>query len=419
MAQPYDYSIQVPNPTNQVVGALQASQGIQAMRAQKDAAAASKQIQSELLALSKNPTSGGVIQLITKYPQLSEQFKGTLDALDSKEKDARISQASQVYAAMQSGQYDVAREYLIEQAEGYKNAGRDKDAKAMEDMAKFIEMDPKSAMTSTGVMLAATMGDKFAETFTKLEQSRREQSLEGATLTEAQAKAEKAAIDSSFAEAQSVMDLQKKGWDIYKIQEDTKIAKENSKIAAMRADLARESNELRRAQLETKLNDAMRKRDEEVRTKAADVESARGNIDNMLNTLDRIAQSPLGVIENATGPVDQWTPTIRQSTADFQELVKNLDAQAFLAQIPNIKGMGALSNAEGEKLAAALQNFSLRQSPQQLIKNVREAQRLITKARENISTRYGAPETIPDTPDVQTGPEDIDSLIQQYAPDVP
>ena len=79
-----------------------------------------------------------------------------------------------------------------------------------------------------------------------------------------------------------------------------------------------------------------------------------------------------------------------------------------------MKGLGALSDAEGKKLSAALQNFSLRQSPERLMENVREAQRLLLKARENVARRYGVPETVPDTPASQPTPEEINELLQQY-----
>lgn len=419
MAQPYDYRLNIPNPSEQISGALQATQGIQAFKAQKQAQVAQQQLQADLAKLAQQPTTAGVSQMMVKYPQLSEHFKRTFDVLDKQEKDARVGQASQVYAALQTGENDLAIQTLKDQAEGYRAAGRDKDAQAMDTMAQLIELNPDMAKTTTGLFLASAMGsEKFTDTFTALESNRRKQALEESDLTEAQAKAQKAAVDAGFAESQAVMDLQKKGWDIYKIQEDVNIAKENSRIAALKAQLAREANDLKRQQLETKLAEMERKRDEEVNNKVADVEASRMNIDNMITTLDRISNTPMDVIENATGPISTRLPTTRQSTADFEELITNLDAQTFLAQVPNLKGLGALSDAEGKKLTAALQNFSLRQSPERLLANVKEAQRLMLKARQNIADRYGVPETIPDTPEVQTTGDDIDALIQQYAPGV-
>jgi hypothetical protein len=84
--------------------------------------------------------------------------------------------------------------------------------------------------------------------------------------------------------------------------------------------------------------------------------------------------------------------------------------------------MGQLSNAEGEKLQSALQSLSLKQSPERLMENIREAQRLMLKARGNIEARYGAAPSVPDTPAARTAApvapgapvRSVDDLVRQY-----
>ena len=146
------------------------------------------------------------------------------------------------------------------------------------------------------------------------------------------------------------------------------------------------------------------------------VENARFNIDTLLNTADRIIGTPRGVVESATGPISSRMPTLSQDTADFESLIENLDAQAFLSQIPQMKGTGALSENEGKKLAAALQSLSLKQSPGQLVGNVKEMQRLMLKARKNLADKFGMPENVPDTPAAaqSTSAADIDALVKKY-----
>jgi len=257
-------------------------------------------------------------------------------------------------------------------------------------------------------------GDKIIEGALKLTAERRAEEKAPFELTETQAKAKKAAVDAKFAESNAAIDLQKKGWDITKVQEDIKIARENSRIAALNANLSREGNALKRQELGLKLDEMKSKRDDAVRAKVADVESARGFMDNMMNTADRVLNTPIGVVESATGPISSRLITTSADTADFEALVETLGSQAFLAQIPNIKGMGNLSNAEGEKLQASLQNLSLKQSPKRLIENVREAQRLILKARKNVADRYGVPESAPDTPEAMPSSGEIDALLKKY-----
>jgi len=431
MAQPFNYMLNVPDPTQSVMGGVQNALNISNMMSQRNLAEqqalalqkareTQAQMDSDLGALSQNPTPSALASMMVKYPSLSENFKKTYDVLSSEQKDSRIKQASQVYAAMQAGKPEVAQQLLLEQAAAARNAGMEQDAQAAETVAELVKLNPATAETSTGLLLASAMGpDKFAETFTKLQGERREAELQPSKLTESQAKAQKAAVEAKFAESGAALDLQKKGWDITKIQEDIKISKQNAGIAALNAQISREGNQIKREENQLKLQDLVQKRDSAVREKAADLEAARANMDNMLNTADRILKTPVGVVGSATGPVYSRMPTLRQDTADFEALVETLGSQSFLAQIPNIKGMGALSNAEGEKLQAALQNFSLKQSPERLLENVKEAQRLVMKARKNMTARSGLPETIPDTPDVRTLGGDIDALVRKYTGGTP
>lgn len=199
---------------------------------------------------------------------------------------------------------------------------------------------------------------------------------------------------------QASIDLRKQELELNKQQKQL-----DTQLKVLEAQMRKEDNDLKKQDLQLKIEDqkqkivdAEKQRQTASNEKVAGLESARSNLDNMLNTLARVESTPLDTFEAATGPIDQRLPTLSQDTADFEELVGTLGSQAFLSQIPLIKGMGQLSNAEGEKLQSALQNFSLRQSPERLKENLAEARRLLTKARANIAKQYGAEETKPDTP---------------------
>jgi hypothetical protein len=117
-----------------------------------------------------------------------------------------------------------------------------------------------------------------------------------------------------------------------------------------------------------------------------------------VNTATQVLNTPIEIIRSATGPVASRLPTFKQPVADFEALVETLGSQVFIAQIPKIKGTGSLTEKEGDKLQASLQNLSLKQSPEQLIKNVTESVRLLEKARANAAARAGLPSTPRDVP---------------------
>lgn len=444
MAQPSSYIMDVRNPFEQsLAGVQQALQISGAMRerefmdqrgrllqAQEAAAGAEANLktaeldrqrafQTDVGAIAANPTPSALASLIVKYPEYGEKLKTAYGSLSEEQKNAKVGQASQVYAALRAGKPDIAQNLLSTQIEALKNSGMEQDAKNLQTLSDLIEVSPETATTSTGLFLASAMGaDKFTENFTKLEGERRAQAKEGAELSEAQAKAQKAATEAKFAESNAVMDITKKGWDITKLQEDIAIAKENARIAAAQLALTREGNALKRQELGLKVDEMKQKREETVRTKVADLEGARASIDNLLNTADRVLATPIGVVKSATGPVSSRLPTVSAETANFEELLSTLGSQAFLAQVPMMKGLGALSNAEGAKLESALQSLSLRQSPDRLIANIREAQRIMLKARKTLADRYGLPDTVPDTPAAASqggaGSPNVDDIVKKY-----
>lgn len=426
MVAPNNYMLNIPDPTQSVMQGVQSGfnlvNTIQQQKANEAALAMKqaeqvriKQMNQDIGLVSSNPTPTGIASLMTKYPQMSEQFKLTYDVLSNEQQKQHVNVSSQVYAALNANKPEIAQQVLAEKAAAYRNSGDEETAKGYDVFSQLIKESPQLATTTAGMFLANAMGvDKFGETFTKMETERRERNLDPSKMTEAEAKAAKEATAAKFAESQAALDLQKKGWDIRKIQEDISIAKQNSKIAAINAQLAREDNQIKRDRLTMDLDKFTRERNDYVNTKAADVESARMNMDNMLNQADRILKVPNAVMRAAMGGIDASFPTFQEDVLDFESTLETLKSQAFLAQIPNIKGMGALSNAEGEKLQAALQNLSLKQSPEQLTKNVQEAQRLILKARGNISKKYGVPESVPDTPDAQPSAQELDAILKQY-----
>jgi hypothetical protein len=333
------------------------------------------------------------LNMIAKYPQFREAFGDVRKGVNEEQLKNEFTQGFEISNALENNAPEVAMQRVQTIIQAKKNAG--KPTKIYEDVFSALESgNIKGAQAGVNLALTALDPDRFTKSVTAKTTAEKAPS----EVTEAQAKAQSAAVAAKFAESNAVTDLTKKGWDITKVQEDIKIAKENARIAALNAATARETNVLKRQENELKLQDMIEKRDATVRQVAAEVESQRGDMDNFLNTANRIKQTPREVINSATGPVTSRLPTLGQQTADFEGLVETLGAQSFISQIPKIKGTGALSEKEGDKLQASLQNLSLKQSPDRLIENVNESIRLIEKARKTLSLRSGLPDTPMDIP---------------------
>lgn len=412
--QPINYTQQVADPFKSAAQGYQLGATIRTDQAQLAEAQAKREatlrMQQDLGALSANPNATGAdyAAVMTRYPALSEQLGRSWGALNAAQQQGKLEHGTQAYAALQSGRTDIAEKLFRDRAEAARNSGAEEEAKQAETMADLIKLNPDTARTSIALSLASNMGpDKFAETFGKLGQEQRAADKAPVELDKLKSDAAAAASDAEtkrvqakYADSTAILDLQKKGWDIKKVEADIDIAKQNSRIAAMNAAVAREGNDLKRQELQLKLEEARTARDNKVREKVATAESGASSIDNMLNTIERIKTNPQ--LDNVVGSLEGRMPgaasLLDDEESDAIALIETLGSQAFLAQIPNIKGMGALSNAEGEKLQSALQNLGRAQSEKQFRSNLDEAARLLKKGRESISRSTGVPLGKPDTP---------------------
>jgi hypothetical protein len=236
----------------------------------------------------------------------------------------------------------------------------------------------------------------------------------------------RAQLQEQRAASQDIRQAEMQGWNIAKIQSDIDIAKQNARIAAINAQIGRESNAIKIRELQLKLQETEQKRDESVRAKLTEASTAAAQSDNLLNTVEKALKmstagkdksgKPIftGTITSATGPVSSRMPTISQDVADFEETIDTLGSQITMSRIGEMKG--ALSDKDLATLKSSLQSLSLRQSPQRLVENLVEIQRLTQKARKNTMDKFGAPASlsIPDTPAAEPSPTEIDSILKKY-----
>lgn len=427
MVSPIDYSgaFGGVDPLASFTQAAQAGVGIRNMQLQQtqleQQQAQQKQLQADMAALSANPTPQAIAQMAVKYPQLSEQFKRSYDMLDSAQQQSRLNASVPIFAAIQSGRNDLAAQQLRDRATALTNAGQDGEAKQISAMADLVEQHPETARLTIGTLLASTMGpDKFAETFGKLGAEQRAQEQAPGALRKVNADASAAEADATtkgvqakYAEPTVLKDLEQKGWNIENIKSEIGYRKEANRIAAMNAAANRESNDLKRQELGLKIQETQQALADKARAKVADVESATSTIDNLINTVDRIKKNP--ALNDVLGSIEGRLPSVMSDNgADAIALIDTLGSQAFMSQIPAMKGTGALSEKEGEKLQSSLQNLSRTQSERQFRDNLDEVQRLMLKARKNVEMRYGVKAAPPDTPAVQSTPEQINALVSKY-----
>lgn len=120
-------------------------------------------------------------------------------------------------------------------------------------------------------------------------------------------------------------------------------------------------------------------------------QSAPGDIaklEDTMATIERMAKLPART--QATG-WEARLPTLMPRTRDYEVALDQLKGQQFLSQIPQMRGMGALSNAEGDALRAAASDINLQQSDAEHMRSLAIIHANLARARQRMQDKMLLP----------------------------
>lgn len=325
--QPMNYTIDVKQPFANALAGIEAGFGLSnamdkaeqqriALQKQQLEVDQTRRMQEDLAALSQNPnpTAQDFAHITTKYPALAEHFKNTWSMLNTDQQQSRLSQASQVYAALQSGNTDVAKRLLNDQLSAARNSGREQDAKAAETMLGLVDIKPEMALNSAGLMLSSVLGpEKFSTTFATLAKLPSEIAQGQATARKTGAEATKTEYEAQQTPQRLALESQKTAAEIRNI--DSQIGERAGRLGLDRDKLQSET-ELKLYELgqkNTSLDGDGRKlvNDSVVQSVAAD--QAAGQMTDLANRLDAESAgygkftTAKEWLKNATGNQDYLT----------------------------------------------------------------------------------------------------------------
>jgi hypothetical protein len=365
MPDPYDYTSAFANLQSPGDSFLRGIQGgvalnqLQIERQQKQAALAQQQqMQSELASLSKNPTPEAIGSLMVKYPALSEQLKRATDVLTPAQQQAQLDHGAQVYAAVLNNQPEVAQRMLTERATALRNSGNEREAAASEMFSTMIKDHPEFAKTTMGLRLASAMGsDKFTEAFKGFGAEQRASELQPDLVLKGKSEAEEAGAKAKVATG-TVPAL------IQKPVEENLSAAAARKVAQMNAEIAAANSETQRGQLVLERDKFIA--DQKLKTSgvAADTQNQMDTIGQSIETVKTLMKHP--GLSSGTGMGGDFRAWFNGSDAkDFRAMADTLKSQQFLTQAKEMKGMGALSDAEGARIERAVASLDYAQSTNQ------------------------------------------------------
>jgi hypothetical protein len=392
--QPINYGIKTPGVLNSFEGGLKVGGDISTINAVNNQRLLIQDVMNRLQ--NPNATAEDYAKLSAFLPKdAGENLRSAGKMLDDKQQQVVLERNGKIFAAFKSDQPEIAVDLIKQRTEELRNSGDAQGAEFLDRLGKVATINPDGAKRFFGYSLSQLPGgDKVIEAANKLDSEKRLAEQAPAALKEANAKAQSAAVAAKYAESKAAADLEKTGWETKKLANDITISKLNANIAAADSVLKREENGIKRQELRLKIDEMSNKRDETISKKASEVIVARNDIANMSATLDKIINTPNDVVRAASGPFDSsfFSPTIQRDVANFEELVKQVAAQAFITQVQKVGGMTGLAEAEGNKITEAFKNFSLRQDDTQLIKNAKEAKNALSKIGKALSVKYGVPD---------------------------
>jgi hypothetical protein len=370
------------------IGAMQ-REDQKAQQAEAANAEMMQQFQSDLYSIYQNPEAGareyGALQI--KYPQMAESIKKTFESVDGEKQKNIVSEVTQVYSALQNGRPEYAVSLLREKADAARNAGDEGQAKKYEDMAQMGELDPMLLKDSTGMTLYAIKGGDYLSGIAKAPYAGTE--AEAGAL-KSQAEAVKSTAEAAVAEDSAVLDVTGKAEDIKGKQLKRQIDVIDSQISASKSDIEREKLQIERDKVQQEADKISLERD---KLQGADAQMAQDTLDTAsagLDTVNELMKHP--GLRSGTGRGGDFAAWFNGSdAADFRAQLKTVDSQQFLTAIKQMKGMGALSDAEGSRLSSAVASLDTAQSSQQMLNALGTIRNTLRKAQEKTISRGKAP----------------------------
>lgn len=142
------------------------------------------------------------------------------------------------------------------------------------------------------------------------------------------------------------------------------------------------------------------KKTEKLQKEETQKQGVAASFDSALETLDRIATHPgKGTAVGFGGTTLSMVPGT--SAAGFASQLETFKAQVFLPQVQALKGMGALSDAEGKKMTASIGALDQKMKPSEFDSQVAIIKADLEKAKARVlggSKPPAAPEAAPAAP---------------------
>ena len=417
MAAPYNYMSALTSPDiMESTSYLQSLKGQQIQRQAQEAATqkqklANDQLQKQMAAISnfQGVESPGLEDFQALGIALGgEQVTKLGDAFNQRtdqENASTIQFGGQFMSALR-GSPDYAVKMLDDriaasandpQTQGYYSNMR----KLLADEQGTVDPEGlQNVIMMTGTTLASVPGaENMFNALNTREDVLKKRQMAPEEIKEAKANATVAANTANFAELTSVANLAEMGLDVSAQLDDPTMQAAVQKLATLkrRESEAKSNLELRDLQLkvynqEKAISDVAAERANEINTLGSKISTTIGQV-NKIKDLGKVGDTFGTVLQQATGPIGSRLITLDEDVSNFEEALEVLNSQVFLNNVDQMRGLGTLTDAEGQRLSNASGSLSLRQGPEQFEKELNQIIKLLNLADKRRLEKY--PDAVP------------------------
>ncbi|WP_033134616.1 hypothetical protein [Acinetobacter sp. MN12] len=181
MVQPYDYTLNVQNPsevfTNSLWNGYKLGATMDQVKQQREQAALKQQQEQQRAedtrSLIQNQSNENFTSFQLMYPDQAETIQKVWQQKSQGDKDFSWRVGSEALAALKSDSPDIAEQVFQKAAVHYDNSGRKQDAGSMRFYADLIKKNPANAKNLMQDYLSTVDRERFDKTFVPLNEQNR------------------------------------------------------------------------------------------------------------------------------------------------------------------------------------------------------------------------------------------------------
>lgn len=366
-----------------------AGQTIAQNRAQAQATERQNQAQAEISGAIQSGDPNQIAQVSLKYPQMSEAIRSAFKFKNDATEKNFLDTNFKILSDPQN-----AEKYLNERANYVQSIGGDPTETL--GRIQMLKSNPEQFIKTTEGITAATSPERYNA-------YKSSQPKEITPYQQAQIDADKEKL--TFDQQLKRQELELKKAEIEDKKLDRQIQRETNQAKLEELKAKKEANQ-------AKINQANAEKNDQYLT----------GMDTMARTIDT-AESILnsdgfsnffGTNFSLTSPSVMGAFPPGSAGADTAAMVDTLKSQGFLSGVQQMKGMGALSDAEGKKISDAIGNLSGSQSEASAKRTINTIISTVKLAQKRLSDKYG--KKVSDYYDSQStgGTMTDDDLVAKY-----